>query len=112
MKVPGLHREVHTFEKPWFTTWESAAALWVSLVGYWILRLWQHWGRRKDAAGPEQEPLLTGEAHQDISLQVDKHCVHGSWLQFNKHAGRREGREGAGGVGARSCMLSLAHCGL
>ncbi len=72
MKVPGLY-EVHSFEKPWFTTWESAAALWLSLLGHWLLRLWQSRGKRRgeDASGPEEEqPLLAREADGETHSQV------------------------------------------
>ena len=67
MKVLGLHGKVHTFEKPWFTTWESAAALWVSMLGYWVLVLWHHWGTRKAGAVPEErEPLLSVETSAQV----------------------------------------------
>ena len=53
----GLHGTVHTFEKPWFTTWESAAACWVSILMFWLANTWQR-ARAPSSLPAEQEPLL------------------------------------------------------
>ena len=53
----GLHGKVHTFEKPWFTTFESAAACWVSILMFWLANTW-HRARAPSGLPAEQEPLL------------------------------------------------------
>ena len=64
----GLHGTVHTFEKPWFTTFESALACWVTLLLFALANLAKRcWGkaRRRGRAGVTRseangsaEPLL------------------------------------------------------
>ena len=67
----GLHGRVHTFEKPWFTTFESALACWVTLLLFALANLAARcWGKarrrgraavgRVEANG-SAEPLLPRE---------------------------------------------------
>ena len=58
LQGPGLHGEVHNFEKPWFTTWESALSCWVSLVVFWIIQAASRMDRKSPTASSEAQPLL------------------------------------------------------
>ena len=67
----GLHGTIHTFEKPWFTTFESALACWVTLLLFALAilakRCWGKAHRRGRAAvstseaNGSAEPLLPCE---------------------------------------------------
>ena len=64
----GLHGTVHTFEKPWFTTFESALACWVTLLLFALANLAKRcWGKARrrcraaassSEANGSAEPLL------------------------------------------------------
>lgn len=64
----GLHGTVHTFEKPWFTTFESALACWVTLLLFALANLAKRcWGKARrrgraaasrNEANGSAEPLL------------------------------------------------------
>ncbi len=60
LKGPGLHDNEHTFEKPWFTTWESALSCWVSLIIFWIIKLAAKLASRaRRTNADQQQPLLS-----------------------------------------------------
>lgn len=67
LRGSGLHGTHHTFEKPWFTTWESALACWISIIIFWALHGFPH-ARRPPASRSEAEPLL-GAAEQEEAVQ-------------------------------------------
>lgn len=59
LKGPGFHEDIHTFEKPWFTTWESALSCWVSLIIFWIIKLAAKLASKPAEPPPDhQQPLL------------------------------------------------------
>ena len=60
LEGPGLHGDEHTFEKPWFTTWESALSCWVSLIIFWIIKLAAKLkSRGRNATADQEQPLLS-----------------------------------------------------
>ncbi|KAK9918918.1 hypothetical protein WJX75_008024 [Coccomyxa subellipsoidea] len=72
LKAEGEGGDVHTFEKPWFTTFESAAACLLSLLLYRAYQyLAQCWRWRKSKKPSEsQQPLLS-----DNEDKVQKEAV-------------------------------------
>lgn len=60
----GLNGTVHTFEKPWFTTFESALACWVTLALYALANLaLRCWGRaRQRLAARVRRSIANGSA--------------------------------------------------
>ena len=65
LQAAGSGGDVHPFEKPFFTAWESAAALCICLPIYWLGLLFS---KRPDSTTDEEQPLLT---HQVASVHVD-----------------------------------------
>jgi hypothetical protein len=104
MKVPGLHGDVHTFEKPWFTTWESAAALWVSLLVFWSLKLWEYWKKQKSGARPsEQQPLLNGE-HDHDNPDTSHQVAHADPADKQRHLECHQSPPPPPGAGPAPCV--------
>ncbi len=72
----GLDGTVHTFKKPWFTTFESALACWVTLLLFalanFATRCWGRARRRREArvrqsdanGSAAAEPLLPGSEEE------------------------------------------------
>ena len=56
LQAAGSGGDVHPFEKPFFTAWESAAALCICLPIYWLGLLFS---KRPDPTTDEEQPLLT-----------------------------------------------------
>lgn len=74
----GLHGQRHTFEKPWFTSWESAAACWVSILIFWGLQSMECWSRKRNEAGSPTEPLLTSgdrDPHRFEEVSFLARCI-------------------------------------
>ncbi|BDA48956.1 probable solute carrier family 35 member F6 at N-terminal half [Coccomyxa sp. Obi] len=72
LKAEGEGGDVHTFEKPWFTTFESALACLVSLLLYtvyqYLAQCW-HW-RNAQQLTASQTPLLEGNGDDTLKEVV------------------------------------------
>ena len=71
LQGPGLHGDEHTFEKPWFTTWESALSCWVSLIIFWTIKLAAKLKSRRSTATADQEQPLLSPSHNISEVSSD-----------------------------------------
>ena len=83
----GLDWTVHTFEKPWFTTFESALACWVTLALFALANLARRcWGRARQrqaarvrravANGNTAYQPLLGEPDAERGDKAVSACTH------------------------------------
>ncbi len=73
----GLDWTVHTFEKPWFTTFESALACWVTLALFALANLARRcWGRapQRQAARVRRAVANGNTAYQPLLGEPDAEC--------------------------------------
>lgn len=71
----GLYGVRHKFEKPWFTTWESAVACWACLALIGFHQVWHRWQQHRALHGSSskgvREPLLDlADGAGEVSLQA------------------------------------------